>query len=65
MEEFLARFAERANAVRERGVPPLEGQARKSFIETAERDFVDYSLIASAEWSVEDGKLVLRIPLSG
>jgi len=65
MEEFLARFAERANAVRERGVPPLEGQARKSFIETAEQDFFDYSLIASAEWSVEDGKLVLRIPLSG
>ncbi|MCL1595741.1 MAG: hypothetical protein M3132_15465 [Actinomycetia bacterium] len=65
MDEFLKRFADRAQAVRDRGVPPLEGQARKVFIEGAERDFFDYSLIASAEWAVEDDKLILRIPLSG
>ena len=65
MDDFLARFAERAHAVRERGVPPLEGEARKAYIEAAEKDYFDYSLIASAEWAVEDGKLVLRIPLSG
>ena len=63
MEEFLQRFADRATAVRERGVPPLEGESRKTFIEAAEKDYLDYSLIASAEWAVEDGKLVLRIPL--
>jgi len=65
MDEFLKRFAERAQAVRDRGVPPLEGQARKAFIEGAELDYFDYSLISSAEWDVEDDKLVLRIPLSG
>ncbi len=65
MEEFLERFAARAQAVRERGVPPLEGEARKTFIESAEKDFVDYSLIASASWSVEGGDLILRIPLLG
>ena len=65
MEEFLARFADRAKAVRERGVPPLEGEARKIFIEAAEKDYMDYSLIAAADWSVEDGLLVLRIPISG
>jgi len=65
MDEFLKRFADRAQAVRDRGVPPLEGQARKTFVEGAERDFFDYSLIGSAEWTVEDDKLVLRIPLSG
>lgn len=65
MDEFLKRFDERAQAVRDRGVPPLEGQARKTFIEGAERDYFDYSLIGSAEWAVEDDKLVLRIPLSG
>jgi hypothetical protein len=65
MDEFLQRFEDRAQAVRDRGVPPLEGEARKSFIEGAERDYFDYSLIASASWSVEDGNLVLRMPLSG
>ena len=65
MDEFLARFADRAAAVKERGVPPLEGEARKSFIESAEMDYLDYSLVASAAWAVEDGQLVLRIPLSG
>ena len=64
MDDFLKRFADRAAAVRERGVPPLEGQARKIFIESAEKDFLDYSLVASASWSVEDGELVLRIPIS-
>lgn len=65
MDDFLRRFAERAEAVKERGVPPLEGQARKTFIDSAEKDFLDYSLIASASWTVDDGHLVLRIPLSG
>ena len=64
MDAFRKRFADRAQAVKERGIPPLEGQARKSFIEAAERDYFDYSLIASAEWAVEDDHLVLRIPLS-
>jgi hypothetical protein len=65
MDEFLQRFEDRAQAVRDRGIPPLEGEARKTFIEGAERDYFDYSLIASASWSVEDGDLVLRMPLSG
>jgi len=65
MDEFLKRFEDRAVAVRERGVPPLEGEARKAFIDAAEKDFLDYSLIASASWAVEDGQLVLRIPISG
>ena len=65
MDAFLKRFADRATAVKERGVPPLEGEARKAFIEAAEKDYLDYSLIARADWTVEDDQLVLRIPLSG
>jgi hypothetical protein len=65
MDEFLKRFADRAEAVRERGVPPLEGTARKKFIEAAEKDYLDYSLVASSSWSVDEGVLVLRIPISG
>ncbi len=63
MNEFLQRFRDRADAVRERGVPPLEGQARKQFIEAAELDYLDYSLIGKASWALEDGELVLRIPI--
>jgi hypothetical protein len=65
MDEFLKRFEDRAQAVKERGVPPLEGEARKAFIDSAEKDYIDYSLIASASWSVDDGRLVLRIPIGG
>lgn len=65
MDAFLQRFQARAEAVRERGVPPLEGAARKQFIEAAEKDFLDYSLVGSASWSLDGGDLVLRIPVSG
>lgn len=64
VDEFIARFRERAKAVKERGVPPLEGEARQRFIRAAEKDFLDYSLIGRATWTVEQGSLVLKIPLA-
>lgn len=63
VDEFLKRFRDRAEAVRERGIPPLEGEARRSFIQSMELDYMDYTLVGSASWAVEDGHLVLRIPL--
>ena len=63
VEEFLARFRARAQAVKERGIPPLEGEARQMFIQQAEKDFLDYSLVGNAAWSIEEGHLVLRIEL--
>ncbi|HZJ47670.1 MAG TPA: hypothetical protein VFD97_01385 [Acidimicrobiia bacterium] len=63
IDEFLARFRDRAEAVKERGIPPLEGDARKVWIESAEHDFMDYSLVGRAEWTLENEALVLRIPL--
>ena len=65
VEEFLARFRTRAQAVKDRGIPPLEGEARQQFIQQAEKDYLDYALVGSATWAIEDGKLVLRIPLKG
>ena len=65
VDAFLRRFRDRAAAVRERGIPPLEGDARRAFIASAEQDYQDYMLVSSASWSVEDGQLVLRIPLEG
>ena len=65
VDAMIQRFRERADAVRERPLPPVAGEERKRFIAQAETDFTDYSLIANAEWAVEDGKLVLRVPLAG
>jgi hypothetical protein len=65
VDAMISRFKERAEAVRDRPLPPVAGAERKRFVEQAEVDFTDYSLIGSAAWSVEDGKLVLRIPLAG
>ncbi|NND04062.1 MAG: hypothetical protein HKN91_14875 [Acidimicrobiia bacterium] len=64
VDQFLARFQERAEAVKDRGIPPIEGPGRKAFVEQAENDYLDFSLVGSASWSVEEGALVLRIPLS-
>ena len=65
VDAFLERFRDRAAAVKERGIPPLEGEARKTFIASMEQDYMDYSLVGSASWGVEEGHLVLRIPLAG
>ncbi|MDJ0663637.1 MAG: hypothetical protein QNJ75_03695 [Acidimicrobiia bacterium] len=64
VEEFLARFRARGAAVKDRGIPPLEGEARQQFIRQAEKDYLDYSLVGSASWAIEDDHLVLRIPLA-
>lgn len=63
VDEFLARFRSRADAVKSRGIPPLEADARRAFVAQAENDYLDYSLVGSAIWAVEDTDLVLRIPL--
>lgn len=65
VDAMITRFAERAEAVRDRPLPPVAGSERQKFIQQAETDFTDYSLIANADWSVEEGHLVLRIPLAG
>ncbi|MDH3538580.1 MAG: hypothetical protein OEP52_01175 [Acidimicrobiia bacterium] len=63
VDALIGRFRERAQAVQERGLPPVAGDERQLFIKQAELDFLDFSLVGNAEWTVEDGHLVLRIPL--
>jgi hypothetical protein len=64
VDAMIRRYAERAEAVKRRPLPPVAGEERKRFIEQAETDYTDYALLANATWSVEDGHLVLRIPLA-
>lgn len=63
VDAMITRFAERAAAVKDRPLPPVAGPERKKFMDQAQTDFTDYSLVAHAKWEVEEGHLVLRIPL--
>lgn len=64
VDAFIARFQTRADAVKSRPLPPVAGDERRKFIARAETDFTDFSLIGNASWAVEEGQLVIRIPLS-
>jgi len=62
-QEMVARFRERAEAVRTRGMPPIEGAERARFREQAQRDYADFAMIGDAEAELVDGILTLRIDL--
>jgi limonene-1,2-epoxide hydrolase len=63
VDAMIQRFRDRAKAVRNRGVPPLEGEDRKRFIEQARYDYMDYAMLADAEATLDDGILTLRVDL--
>ena len=60
---MIERFAERAKAVKERGMPPIEGAERQAFIQRAQQDFVDYAMLADATATLDKGILTLTIDL--
>jgi len=62
-QEMVARFRQRAEAVRTRGMPPIEGPERQRFRQQAQQDFADFAMIGDAETELEDGILTLRIDL--
>jgi len=61
--EMLARFADRAKAVRQRGLPPIEGPERQRFAHQAALDFQDFAMLADATAELTDGILTLTIDL--
>ena len=63
IDAMLARFRERASAVKRRNLPPVGGEERARFIEQAQLDFQDFAIIGDAEGVLEDGILVLRVDL--
>jgi hypothetical protein len=60
---MIERFARRAEAVKERGLPPVEGPERARLRQAAQTDFMDYAMLADAEATLDDGILTLRIDL--
>ncbi|HJO78990.1 MAG: hypothetical protein QF638_02950 [Acidimicrobiales bacterium] len=61
---MLARFRERAEAVRSRNMPPIGGEERQRFLDQAQVDFMDFAIIGDAEATLEEGILTLRTDLS-
>jgi hypothetical protein len=63
VDAMIARFRERAKAVRDRPLPPLEGTARREYMQRAQIDYQDFAMLGDAEGSLEEGILVLRVDL--
>jgi len=62
-QEMVLRFRERAEAVKRRGVPPVEGPERAMFLEAARLDFQDFAMLGDATATLVDGVLRLEIDL--
>ena len=63
IDAMIARFQERARAVKDRPLPPLEGTARREYMQRAQVDYQDFAMLGDAEGALEDGILVLRVDL--
>lgn len=63
VDAMIQRFKERAQAVRDRPLPPVAGEERMQFVKQAEVDYQDFAIVGDAEGQIEDGVLVLRIDL--
>ncbi len=64
VDAMLARFRDRADAVRERPLPPVAGPQRENFVRQMQLDFQDYAMLADATWDFTEGVLTLTIDLT-
>jgi hypothetical protein len=62
-QAMVERFRARADAVRSRGLPPVEGPDRERFKRQAQVDFMDFAMLGDAEARIDDGILTLRVDL--
>jgi hypothetical protein len=62
-DAMIARFKERAAAVRNRGLPPVEGPERARLRQQAQNDYMDYAMMGDAVATLEAGILTLTIDL--
>ena len=62
-QAMVERFRARADAVRSRGLPPVEGPDRERFKQQAQVDFMDFAMLGDAQAELDDGVLTLRIDL--
>ena len=63
VDAMLERFAERAEAVKRRNLPPVGGDERAAFVQQAQIDFQDFAMLGDAEADFTNGVVTLRIDL--
>ncbi|HPB45639.1 MAG: hypothetical protein M9952_07440 [Microthrixaceae bacterium] len=63
LDAMLARFQARAESVKQRQIPPVEGEARRAFVEQSKLDYQDFAIIANSDAELVDGVLTFRIDL--
>jgi hypothetical protein len=63
VDAMIERFRERARAVKDRPLPPVEGAARQEFIRRAQVDYQDFAILGDASGYLEGGILTLRVDL--
>ena len=62
-DDMIARFKERAAAVKRRPLPPVAGEERQMFLQQAQVDFQDFAMVGDAQAELDDGILTLRVDL--
>ena len=63
VEELLDRYKERAEAVKNRSIPPVGGDDRMAFVKQAEIDYQDFMIIADSEVEITEEYLILKFKL--
>ena len=63
VDAMIARFRARAEAARNRNLPPVGGDERKAFLQAQREDFMDYAIMSDATWELDGGVLTFRIDL--
>ena len=63
LDAMTLRFRQRAEAVRDRTMPPVAGAERLAFLAQAKIDFQDFAMIGDAEANLDDGVLTFTVDL--
>ena len=63
VEELLDRYKERAEAVKNRSIPPVGGDDRLAFVKQSEIDYQDFMIIADSEVEITEEYLILKFKL--
>jgi hypothetical protein len=63
VDAMIGRFRERAEAVRKRGLPPVEGPERQIIMQQMRLDYQDFAMLGDATGTLDDGILTLRVDL--
>ena len=63
VEELLDRYKERAEAVKNRSIPPVGGDDRMAIVKQAEIDYQDFMIIADSEVEITEEYLILKFKL--